>query len=154
MTGLCHCTLQVVDPDTNQTLGPNQVGEICVKGPLIMKGYVGDKAATDNMIDADGWLHTGDIGYYDQDGYFFITDRMKELIKYKGFQVSPTELEQVLLKHPDVVEAAVIGLPDEESGELPKAFVVKRPKSKVTEKEIAEFLDGILTNLYEHLTHY
>ena len=130
-----------------------QTGEIQMRSPGMMQGYYKDPEQTAAAITPDGWLHTGDIGYYDQDGYFFITDRMKELIKYKGFQVSPTELEQVLLKHPDVVEAAVIGLPDEESGELPKAFVVKRPKSKVTEKEIAEFLDGILTNLYEHLTH-
>lgn len=87
---MVNISIQVVDPDTNETLGPGQVGEICMKGPLIMKGYVGDHRATANTIDEDGWLHSGDLGYFDEDGFFFITDRMKELIKYKGFQVSPS----------------------------------------------------------------
>jgi len=105
-------------------LGPNQEGEICVRGPQVMKGYLNRPDATAEMIDADGWLHTGDIGYADTDGCFFVVDRVKELIKYKGMQVAPAELEAMLLKHPAVADAAVVPLPDEEAGQIPKAYVV------------------------------
>jgi 4-coumarate--CoA ligase len=81
------CQTKVMDPETGRSLGPNQNGEICVRGPIVMKGYFGDEKSTSSTIDADGWLHTGDIGHYDDDGFFYITDRMKELIKYKGLQV-------------------------------------------------------------------
>ena len=114
-----------------------------MRGPLVMKGYIGNEEATRNTIDADGWLHTGDIGYYDQDGFFYVTDRMKELIKYKGSQVAPAELENILLSHPEVVDAGVVGVPDEEAGELPRAFVVKREGSAVTQDQIATFVSGI-----------
>ena len=134
--------MQVVNPETNEALGPNEEGEICVRGGLVMKRYVGNEEATKNTIDEEGWLHTGDIGYYDEDGFFFITDRMKELIKYKGFQVSPTELEQILLTHPDVLDAAVIPVKDEMVGELPRAYVVKKPASKVKEDELIKFVAG------------
>lgn len=127
---------------SNKPLGPNEEGELCFKGDLIMKGYCGDEKSTSAVIDKDGWLHTGDIGYYDSDGYFYIVDRLKELIKYKGFQVPPAELEGILLTHPEVVDAAVIGIPDERSGELPLGFVVRKPKSKVTAQEIVEFVNG------------
>ena len=110
-----------------------------------MKGYCGDKQSTAATIDKDGWLHTGDIGYYDEDGYFYIVDRLKELIKYNGFQVPPAELEVILLSHPEIQDAAVIGLPDEESGELPLAFIVKRPGSNVTAAQIVEFVNGEFT---------
>ena len=89
-------------------------------------------------IDQDGWLHTGDIGYFDNDGYIFIVDRLKELIKYKGFQVAPAELEAVLLSHPAIADAAVIGSPDEEAGEVPKAFVVTR--SPISTDEIITYV--------------
>ena len=129
-----------MDVKTNQPLGPNEEGEICVRGPLVMKGYVGNDEATRNTIDADGWLHTGDVGYYDEDGFFFITDRIKELIKYKGSQVAPSEIEAILLSHPEIVDAGVAGVPDEEAGELPGAFVVKREGSTLTEDQIASFV--------------
>ncbi len=102
-------------------------GEIWVRGPSVMKGYYGDPAATAATIDPDGWLHTGDIGRADDHGDFYLTDRLKELIKYKGLQVSPAELEAVLLSHEDVADAAVYAIPDEEAGELPKAAVVLKP---------------------------
>jgi acyl-CoA synthetase (AMP-forming)/AMP-acid ligase II len=89
-----------------------------------MKGYLNRPEATAATIDNEGWLHTGDIGYVDEDGHFFIVDRLKELIKYKGLQVPPAELEAVLLTHPSVADAAVIPYPDEEAGEVPKAIVV------------------------------
>ncbi|XP_058465877.1 uncharacterized protein LOC131439176 [Malaya genurostris] len=128
--------VKVIDPDSGKILGPNQPGELCFKGSLIMKGYAGKESA----IDADGWLHTGDVGYYDEDKDFFIVDRIKELIKYKGFQVAPAELEAVLLKHPKVEDAAVIGVPNERVGELATAFVVKKSEVNVTEGEIEQFV--------------
>lgn len=114
---------KVIDIATGAELGPNQEGEIWVRGPQVMKGYLNNPAATADMLDGDGWLRTGDIGYFDEDGYFFIVDRLKELIKYKGYQVAPAELEGVLLTHPAVADAAVIPSRDEEAGEVPKAFV-------------------------------
>jgi acyl-CoA synthetase (AMP-forming)/AMP-acid ligase II len=114
----------VVDPATGAELGPREQGELLVRGPQIMKGYLNNPAATARTIDRDGWLHTGDLGYADERGYFYIVDRLKELIKYKGMQVAPAELEGILLSHPMVADAAVIGSPDEEAGQVPKAFVV------------------------------
>jgi len=131
-----------VNSETNEALGPNQEGEICVRGPLIMKGYIGNEKATKDMIDSDGWLRTGDVGYYDEEGFFFITDRVKELIKYKGLQVSPSELELLLLTHPDVMDAAIGSIPDEMAGELPRGYVVRKPESKITEDELIKFIAG------------
>jgi acyl-CoA synthetase (AMP-forming)/AMP-acid ligase II len=88
-----------------------------------MRGYLDDPDATARTIDAEGWLHTGDVGHADADGYVVLVDRVKELIKYKGYQVAPAELEALLVEHPAVAEAAVIGRPDEEAGEVPVAFV-------------------------------
>jgi acyl-CoA synthetase (AMP-forming)/AMP-acid ligase II len=117
---------KVVDLESGEPLGPGQKGEVCVRGPQIMKGYLNRPDATAETIDAEGWLHTGDIGYADEDGHFFIVDRAKELIKYKGFQVPPAELEAVLLSHPYVADAAVIPYPDDEAGEVPKGIIVLR----------------------------
>ncbi len=117
---------RVVDVETGAELGVGERGEICVRGPNIMGGYWNDPEATARTIDAEGWLHTGDVGYADADGYFYVVDRVKELIKYKGMQVAPAELEGLLLSHPAIADAAVIPSPDEEAGEVPKAFVVLR----------------------------
>lgn len=131
---------KVVNVATEVELGPNQEGEIWVRGPQIMKGYLNNPAATSEMLDRNGWLHTGDIGYFDEDGYFFIVDRLKELIKYKGYQVAPAELEAVLLTHPTVADAAVIPSPDEEAGEAPKAFVALKPGATTTADELMAFV--------------
>jgi acyl-CoA synthetase (AMP-forming)/AMP-acid ligase II len=131
---------KIVDLPTGEALGPGEQGEVCVRGPQIMRGYLHHTAATDAMIDAEGWLHTGDVGRVDEDGYLYVTDRVKELIKYKGMQVAPAELEALLLTHPAVADAAVIPLPDEEAGEVPKAFVVL--KAPVTEQEIMAYVAG------------
>ncbi|XP_069682650.1 luciferin 4-monooxygenase-like isoform X2 [Periplaneta americana] len=133
---------KVTDLETGKILGPNKKGELCFKGPLIMKGYYGDRQATSASIDADGFFHTGDVGYYDDEGFFYIVDRVKELIKYKGFQVAPAELEALLLTHPAVKDAGVIGIPDEVAGELPLAFVVKQPETSVSEEEIIGYVKG------------
>jgi acyl-CoA synthetase (AMP-forming)/AMP-acid ligase II len=103
-----------------------------------MKGYLGRPAETAGMLDADGWLHTGDLGYIDGDGYLYVVDRVKELIKYKGLQVAPAELEAVLLSHPAIADAAVVRAADEEAGEIPKAFVVTR--SPLTEAEVMAYV--------------
>jgi len=129
---------KIVDLETGAELKSGQEGEICVRGPQVMKGYLNRPEATAQTIDAEGWLHTGDIGYADEGGHFFIVDRAKELIKYKGFQVAPAELEAVLLTHPMIADAAVIPSADEEAGEVPKAFVVL--KGEATEAEIKEFV--------------
>lgn len=107
-----------------------------------MKGYLNNPEATRNTIDENGWLHTGDIGYFDDDHDWFIIDRLKELIKYKGHQVPPAELEAILLQHSDIADAAVIGKPDNEAGEIPVAFVVRRSQSAVCEQEIVDFIAG------------
>jgi acyl-CoA synthetase (AMP-forming)/AMP-acid ligase II len=128
----------VVDPASGEALERGQAGEIWVRGPIVMRGYLGRPDATANTIDGDGWLHTGDIGYVDESGDVFIVDRVKELIKYKGLQVAPAELEGILLGHPAVADAAVIPSPDEEAGEVPKAFVVL--KSAASAEEIMAYV--------------
>jgi len=131
---------KVIDWATGEEVGPGQDGELCVRGPQVMRGYLKNPTATANTIDEDGWLHTGDIGHADEDGYFFIVDRLKELIKYKGYQVPPAELEALLVAHPAVAEAAVIPSPDEDAGEVPKAFVVR--KAEVTADELMAYVAG------------
>ena len=111
---------------------------MCVRGPQVMRGYLDDPAATAATVDGDGWLHTGDVGRADEDGYVVLVDRVKELIKYKGYQVAPAELEAVLVAHPAVAEAAVVGRPDEEAGEVPKAFVALA--GEATAEEIMAFV--------------
>ena len=115
--------VRVVDPEGAQC-PPGQAGEVVVRGYNVMVGYLDDPDQTDEAIDPDGWLHTGDIGYVDENTYCHIVDRVKELIKFKGFQVAPAELEALLLTHPQIRDVAVVRSPDEEAGEVPKAFVV------------------------------
>jgi acyl-CoA synthetase (AMP-forming)/AMP-acid ligase II len=105
-----------------------------------MKGYLNNADATAQMLERDGWLHTGDLGYADPEGYLYLVDRLKELIKYKGLQVAPAELEAVLISHPSVADAAVIPSPDEDAGEVPKAFVVRRPQAAVSEDELIAYV--------------
>lgn len=130
---------KIINTKTGKALGPNERGELCFKGDYIMKGYISDEKSTRAAI-KDGWLHTGDIGYYDDDFEFFVVDRIKELIKYKGYQVPPAELEALLLSMTKVKDAAVIGKPDERAGELPLAFVVKQPNVELTEEEVIQFI--------------
>jgi acyl-CoA synthetase (AMP-forming)/AMP-acid ligase II len=138
--GIClpNTECKLVSPDTGAVQGLKGKGEIWIRGPQVMKGYLNRPEATAQTIDEDGWLHTGDIAYADEDGHFFIVDRLKELIKYKGFQVAPAELEAVLVTHPCIADAAVIPSPDEEAGEVPKAFVVLRADADA--EEIMEFV--------------
>lgn len=132
--------------ETDKTLGPNCEGELCFKGDLIMKGYYNDEKSTRATIDKDGWLHTGDVGYYDEEGYFYIVDRIKELIKYKGYQVPPAELEAILLTYSGIKDAAVIGIPNEEAGELPIALVVKQEGANIREEDIIQYVNERVSN--------
>lgn len=139
---------KLVDPDTGNEIGIpaeglSETGELWFKGPNVMAGYLGNEAATRETIDADGFLHTGDLAQVDSHGCVYVVDRLKELIKYKGYQVPPAELEAVLLGHPGVADAAVIGVQDGESGEeVPKAFVVKQPSSELSADEVMAFVAG------------
>ncbi|MFD5265365.1 4-coumarate--CoA ligase family protein [Streptomyces sp. NPDC058335] len=127
------------DPDKDLDVG--EPGEILIRGPQIMKGYLGRPDATDAMIDGDGWLHTGDIGRVDADGWLFVVDRVKELIKYKGFQVAPAELEALLLTHPGIADAAVVGEYNDDGNEVPHAYVVRQPTAPdLAEGEVAMYV--------------
>ncbi|KAL3643877.1 4-coumarate--CoA ligase-like 1 [Castilleja foliolosa] len=139
---LPNLEVKFVDPETGRSLPKNTPGEICVRSQCVMKGYYKNEYETNLTIDEDGWLHTGDIGYIDDDGDIFLVDRIKELIKFKGFQVAPAELEAILLTHPSVEDAAVVGLPDEEAGEIPAACVVMNKKAKESEEDIINYVSS------------
>ncbi|RZR79500.1 hypothetical protein BHM03_00005230 [Ensete ventricosum] len=119
---------------------PGGIGELWLKGPTVMKGYLGDDATTEEALPEGGWLRTGDLVRFDEDGFLFVVDRIKELIKHKGYQVTPSELEAVLLAHPHILDAAVVPLEDEEAGEVPMAYVVRSPESHLTSEEIIQFV--------------
>ena len=131
---------RVVDPATGKDVARGQPGEIWIRGPQVMKGYLNNLEATSATIDADGWLHTGDIAEVHEDGHTYIVDRLKELIKVKGFQVPPAELEALLITHPDVGDVAVIGVPDEAAGEKVKAFIVRAAGSNVSAETLQAFV--------------
>jgi len=120
---------------SGKSLGPNEDGELCMKGPQVMLGYLDDPDKTAECLSDSGWLRTGDVAYYDEDGYFFIKDRTKELIKVRGFQVVPAELEELLLTNDLVNDVAVIQIPDEASGELPRAYIVLQKKTTTTTED-------------------
>jgi acyl-CoA synthetase (AMP-forming)/AMP-acid ligase II len=135
---------KIVDLVEGKEVGTNEVGELWIRGPQVMRGYLNNDEATKTTLDDEGWLHTGDMAKVDADGYFFIVDRLKELIKYKGYQVPPAEVEALLVSHPRIADAAVIPVPDEEAGEVPKAYVV------------AQGIDGdeIMAYVAEHVAPY
>jgi acyl-CoA synthetase (AMP-forming)/AMP-acid ligase II len=145
---------KLIDPETGVEVGAHERGEICVRGPQVMRGYLNNPTATAQTIDADGWLHTGDIGYADEAGHFRIVDRLKELIKYKGFQIAPAELEALLLTHPAVADAAVVPSPDEEAGEVPKAFVVLKTDSAQADAHTAPTPDELMSFVAAQVSPY
>ncbi|KAK0596295.1 hypothetical protein LWI29_014455 [Acer saccharum] len=130
---------KIVDPITAEPLLPGQKGELWLRGPAIMKGYVGDDKATAEILDSEGWLKTGDLCYFDSQAFLFIVDRLKELIKYKAYQVPPAELEHLLQTNPEIIDAAVIPYPDEETGQVPMAFVVRKTGSQITEVQVPPY---------------
>ncbi|KAK5648575.1 hypothetical protein RI129_003467 [Pyrocoelia pectoralis] len=137
---LPNVSVKVVDIDTGKSLGPMKTGELWFRGDVIMKGYYNNPEATRNAIDENGWLHTGDIGYYDHNHMFYIVDRLKELIKCKGYQVAPAELEAILLSHPKIADAGVVGISNERYGEVPFAFVAKAQNQSLSESEVESFV--------------
>ncbi len=142
--------IRIVDPDSGEDRGVGETGELWIRGPQVMKGYLNNDEATRSTIDEDGWLHSGDIAVIDEHDHVSIVDRLKELIKYKGFQVPPAELEALLISHPQIADVAVIGVPDEEAGELPKAFIVRQPGSTLTVDEVKAYVAEHVTS-YKHI---
>lgn len=141
---------RLVDPVTGQDAAPGEEGELWVSGPQAMKGYLNNPEATSQTIDEDGWLHTGDIARIDEEGHTYIVDRLKELIKVNGFQVPPAELEALLVQHSAITDAAVIGIPDEEAGERPKAFVVRANGAQIDAEGVKAYIAGHVAR-YKHL---
>ena len=137
--------MRIVDPETGRDAGVGERGEVWIRGPQVMKGYLNNPEATASTVDAGGWLQTGDIGVQYADGYLEVVDRLKELIKVKGFQVAPAELEALLLKHPSIADVAVIPVADAECGEVPKAVIVT--KGDLTAEAVMKFVE-------EHVAHY
>ena len=138
---------KIVDMNTGETLPPGKVGELCVKGPQVMKGYWNRPEETKLVLDEEGWLHTGDIARMDEEGYFYIVDRKKDIIIASGYNIIPREVEEVLYMHPKVLEAVVAGVPDPYRGETVKAYIVLKPGEQATEEEIIAFCR-------EHLAPY
>jgi len=144
---ISNTEIRIVDPETGADLPVGDPGELWVRGPQVMKGYLNNPQATAETIDPEGWLHTGDVAIIDDHDHVSIVDRIKELIKFKGFQVPPAELEALVVTHPAVADVAVIGIPDEEAGEIPKAFVVATEGQTPTLESIQELVA-------EHLVSY
>ncbi|KAH8394430.1 hypothetical protein KR222_005231 [Zaprionus bogoriensis] len=147
LPGSTECKIVPLDGDDTKGVGPRTTGELCLRGPQVMSGYLNNEEANKVTFFPGKWLRTGDVAFYDEDGYFYITDRMKELIKVKGFQVPPAELEAVLRDHPKILEAAVFGIPHELNGEAPRAIVALRENQKATAEEIAAYVA-------ERVAHY
>ena len=139
-TALPNTEFRIVDVTTMKDVPQGELGEVWIRGPQVMKGYLNNLEATQAMIDKMGWLHSGDIGRADEDSYLYVVDRVKELIKYKGLQVAPAELEAIVQSHPAVADVAVIPKPDEEAGEIPKAFVVVKPGATLTAEEVMAYV--------------
>ena len=129
-----------MDVETGEFIDPSQQGEILIRGPQVMQGYYNDPQATSETLRSDGFMHTGDIGYFDSKDRLVITDRKKELIKYKGFQVPPAELEAVLISMKEIKDCIVIPVPDDEAGEIPRAYVVLQDNVTITEQDILNYV--------------
>lgn len=148
-----NCEAMIVDEETNKEItarGPDARGELWARGPNVMKGYWRNPKATAETLTPDGWLKTGDIAYVDSDGHFFIVDRKKELIKVKGNQVAPAELEALLLEHPAIADAAVIGMPTPDGDEAPRAFVVLQPDEKSQKTTVEEVQNFVKDKVARH----
>ncbi|KAK6628519.1 hypothetical protein RUM43_002334 [Polyplax serrata] len=143
--------LKITDIDTGTVLGPNTSGEICMKSPGIMLGYVGNEEGTSESIDEEGWLHTGDIGYYDENGKIYVIDRIKEMIKVRDMQVAPAEIENVIAGIPGVIEVGVVGIPHETDIFRLRALVVKHKSFNVTEEDVHARVESTLSD-YKKLT--
>jgi acyl-CoA synthetase (AMP-forming)/AMP-acid ligase II len=142
--------VRISDIVTGEEVAQGKDGELWIRGPQIMKGYLNQPGETAACLDREGWYHTGDVGYVDEDGFFFIVDRTKELIKYKGLQVAPAELEALLVTHPAVLDAAVVRKADEEAGEVPKAFIVLKPDETSRATKAEAVMDWVAERVAPH----
>ena len=140
----------MVDVESGQDCVQGSDGELWIRGPQIMRGYLNQPEETADCIDSEGWYHTGDVGYVDEDGFFFIVDRVKELIKYKAMQVSPAELEALLVTPPAILDTAVIPCPDEEAGEIPKAIVVLKAPATASAALAEKIMAFVADNVAPH----
>lgn len=131
---------KVVDWNNGSFLPPGSTGELLLRSPGNMKGYLNNDEATKLKIDKEGWLHTGDVVYFDEDGYLYVVDRLKEIIKYKGFQIAPADLESVLMSHPQILDAGVTAARDKEAGEVPVAYVARKQGSELCEADVMDFV--------------
>lgn len=140
---ILNTQIKIVDSQdcTDKPLKPNTTGELLVKGPQVMKGYLNRPEETNKCLTEDGWLRTGDLGHYNEEGFFYITDRFKELIKVKGNQVAPAELEAVIRSFPGVLEAAVVGIPHKSHGEVPRAYVVPKSGEVLNTEDLVQFVN-------------
>uniref|UniRef100_A0A5S6Q760 AMP-binding enzyme C-terminal domain-containing protein n=1 Tax=Trichuris muris TaxID=70415 RepID=A0A5S6Q760_TRIMR len=136
--------VKVVNSQSDRPCRRSEVGEIWIRGPTRMIAYLHNPEATKATVTADGWVKTGDMGYLDSDDHLYVVDRIKELIKYKSKQVAPTELENVLLQHPAIKDAAVIGIPKAEVGEIPRAYICLKPGCSLSEEDVHTFIEGKL----------
>ncbi len=134
--------VKIIDLKSGKSLGPNLDGEICLRGPKLFVGYLNNESATKESIDSNGWFHTGDIGHYDENERFFITDRLKELIKFKAYSIAPAEIESLLLTHESVESVVVVGVKHQTDGQHPRAFVKVKNCSKATQEELVKFVEG------------
>ncbi|XP_071876897.1 uncharacterized protein [Bombus fervidus] len=144
-----NCEIKIIDVQTGEALGPNEHGELCAKTLTMMTGYLKNPEATKDTIDKDGWIHTGDLAYYNEKGEIFIMDRLKEIMKYRGHQITPTEIENLLLSHPAVLEVAVVGIPHPTDDEHPIAFVSKVPEMEVSAEELIKMVASNLLDYYK-----
>ncbi|SNR30478.1 AMP-binding enzyme [Blastococcus mobilis] len=149
--GVPGAELRIVDPASGAELGVGELGELWFRGPNVMKGYLREAAATAATITDDGWCRTGDVGHVDGDGFVQIVDRLKELIKYKAYHVAPAELEAALISHPLIADAAVVASPDEEAGEVPKAFLVLQDQETADREDVAK---QVMAYLAEQVAPY
>jgi fatty-acyl-CoA synthase len=147
-----HCDMRIVDDDGHE-VAVGGVGELMLRGPHIFSGYWEEPEETAKTIEPDGWVHTGDLAMKDEEGFYFITGRKKDMFISGGENIYPTEIEELLFKHPAILEAAVIGVPHEKWGEIGKAFIVLKPDESLAEEAILDYLDGKLAR-YKIPKHY
>ena len=138
-TGQPHIEIKVIDPETGETVPPDTIGELCCRGYNVMKGYYNMPEETAKAIDADGWLHSGDLGTVDKDGYYRITGRLKDMIIRGGENIYPKEIEEFLRTHESVEDAEVVGIPDKKYGEIVGAFVIPKKDCTLTEEELRDY---------------
>lgn len=148
-----NVSLKIIEPSTGERLGFNEVGEICASNGSRWLGYYNNPEATNNMIDSENFIHTGDLGYMDEENYLYITGRCKDIMKFKGFHYSPQTIEDIIMEHPEVLDVCVFGVFDEEKVDVPAAAVIKKEGSSLTAEELMDYVRS-KTKAPENQIHY